>query len=224
MTGTVTIKGVAYETVASRLDAAHATGIRPKGIKSVATSPMEVAGRIVVCATVVFEDGREFSGISEAKLDATSGADRDAPIECAETSAVGRALANAGYHGSEGLASKDEIRSAQSRGARFTPRPAAPVPTGAAPRPAPTNGTPRLAQGLEGPPEDDPFAGIEPAAPPAPRAGSPTGYAAPGLASDQQRKLLRKFDFTEEADDPNLTKTAASELIERGIAAQRSRR
>jgi hypothetical protein len=219
MTGTVTIKGVAYETVASRLDAAHDTGIRPKGIKSVATSPMEVAGRIVVCATVVFEDGREFSGISEAKLDATSGADRDAPIECAETSAVGRALANAGYHGSEGLASKDEIRSAQARGARFSPR-----PQNTTARPVPTDGRPRLAQGLEGPPDEDPFAGIEPAAPPAPRAGSPTGYAAPGLASDKQRELLRKFDFSEEADDPNLTKTAASELIERGIAAQRSRR
>ena len=229
---TVSIKGVAYETVHARLDAAHDTGARPKGIKRIATSPMEVAGRIVVCATVTFEDGREFSGISEAKLDATSGADRDAPIECAETSAVGRALANAGYFGSGGLASQDEIRSAQARGARFTrPTPAAPVPSGASgsgagPRPvAPANGTPRLAQGLEGPPDDaPPLTAYDEAGPPVRRASSPAGDAAIGLATEKQRELLRKFDYTEEAGDPNLTKAAASDLISAAIEAQRGAR
>lgn len=229
---TVSIKGVAYETVHARLDAAHDTGARPKGIKGIATSPMEVAGRIVVCATVTFEDGREFSGISEAKLDATSGADRDAPIECAETSAVGRALANAGYFGSGGLASQDEIRSAQSRGARFGQRPperaAAPVPaggSGVAPRRVPQhNGTPRLAQGLSAPPEDDAFAGYDEAGPPPPRAGSPPPMSAPGLASDKQRNYLRTLDYTEEADDPNLTRARASELIDAAVAAGKGRR
>ena len=221
---TVNIKGVAYETVHARLDAAHDTGARPKGIKSIATSPMEVAGRIVVCATVTFEDGREFSGISEAKLDATSGADRDAPIECAETSAVGRALANAGYFGSGGLASQDEIRSAQARGSKFTrPTPAAPVPSGsgAGPRPVAQNGTPRLAQGLSAPPEDDPFAGYDEAGPPPPARG---GMTAPGLASDRQRATLGKFGYVEEAADPNLTKSAASDLISKAIEAAEARK
>jgi hypothetical protein len=232
MTGTVNIKGVAYETVHARLDAAHDTGARPKGIKRIETSPMEVAGRIVVCATVVFEDDRSFSGISEAKLDATSGADRDAPIECAETSAVGRALANAGYFGSGGLASPDEIRSAQARGARFTrPTPAAPVPSGASgggagPRPVtPTNGTPRLAQGLSAPPpEDDPFAGYDEAGPPPVRPSGAGGMTAPGLASDKQRATLGKFGYVEEAADPNLTKGRASELISKAIEAAEARK
>jgi len=224
---TVSIKGVAYETVHARLDAAHDTGARPKGIKSIATSPMEVAGRIVVCATVTFEDGREFSGISEAKLDATSGADRDAPIECAETSAVGRALANAGYFGSGGLASQDEIRSAQARGSKFNdrrPTPAAPVPSGsgAGPRPVAQNGAPRLAQGLAAPPpEDDPFAGYDEAGPALPRVA---GTGAPGLASDRQRATLGKFGYVEEAADPNLTKGAASELISKAIEAAEARK
>jgi hypothetical protein len=231
MTGVVQIKGVAYETVHSRLHAAHDTGARPKGIKRIETSPMEVAGRIVVCATVTFEDDRQFSGMSEAKLDATSGADRDAPIECAETSAVGRALANAGYFGSGGLASKEEIQSAQSRGARFNrPQAAAPVPAGSgvAPRPVAQNGTPRLAQGLEGPADDaPPLTAYDEAGPPATvRGGMPggRGYVAPGVATDKQREMLRKFDYTEEADDPNLTKTAASDLISAAIEAQRGAR
>jgi hypothetical protein len=227
---TVSIKGVAYETVHARLDAAHDTGARPKGITRIETSPMEVAGRLVVCATVTFEDGRAFSGMSEAKLDATSGADRDAPIECAETSAVGRALAAAGYHGSGGLASQDEIRSAQARGSKFNdrrPAPAAPVPSGsgAGPRPvAQPNGTPRLAQGLSAPPADDapPLTAYDEAGPPARRASSPAGDVAIGLATEKQRELLRKFDYTEEAADPNLTKVAASDLISAAIDAQRA--
>lgn len=222
MTGTVTIKGVAYETVHARLDAAHDTGARPKGIRSIETSPMAVEGRIVVCATVTFEDGREFSGMSEAKLDATSGADRDAPIECAETSAVGRALANAGYFGSGGLASQDEIRSAQARGARYGARP---TPAGAGPRPVQSNGQPRPAPGLEAPPADDapPLTAYDEAGPPA-RVSSPQGMSAPGIASDRQRELLRRFDYTEEAADPNLTKVAASDLISAAIEAQRGGR
>lgn len=225
MTGTVNIKGVEYETVHSRLTAAHDTNARPKGIKSIATSPLEVAGRLVVCATITFDDGREFSGMSEAKLDATSGADRDAPVECAETSAVGRALANAGYHGSEGLASREEIRSAQNRGARFAPRP---QPQNTTARPVPQDGKPRLAQGLEGPPggpDDAPplTAYDEAGPPPAPRAARPA-TGAPGLATDKQREMLRRFDFTEEAADPNLTKVRASDLISQAIEAQRGGR
>jgi hypothetical protein len=144
---------------------------------------------------------------------------------------VGRALANAGYFGSGGLASQDEIRSAQARGARFNrPSPAAPVPSGgsgsgAAPRRVPPpNGTPRLAQGLEGPPADDPFAGYDEAGPPPPRAGSPPAVSAPGLATPRQRDTLKKFDYVEEADDPNLTREAASDLISKAIEAAEARR
>ena len=105
-----------YATVNERLEAAHGDAGQPSGIKSVLTEVCPAGPVTIVRATVTFADERVFVGMSEIKFDATSGADKDAPVECAETSAVGRALAFAGYYGSEnGLAGAEEVRSATLR-------------------------------------------------------------------------------------------------------------
>lgn len=112
----VNFRGKDYNTVIERLEPAHGQGARPIGIKSVVTE-VRPAGQITaVHAAITFDDGRVFTGMSEIKFDATSGADKDAPLECAETSAVGRALQFAGYYGSDdGLAGAEEVRTATQR-------------------------------------------------------------------------------------------------------------
>jgi hypothetical protein len=107
----VNIHGEDYATVKERLDAAHggATG-RPKDIRSITTEFFPIGTAILCRATVTFEDGRAFMGTSEVPIDSKQAAERDAPFECGETSAVGRALANAGYPGSDkGLAGAEEL-------------------------------------------------------------------------------------------------------------------
>ena len=123
----VDIRGKTYWTVAERLKLAEGEEfVPPVGIKSIITS-VEAAGNIVVArAHVTFTDGREFTGHSMVNTSATSPAERDAPLETAETSALGRALAFAGYYGSpEGIAGAEEIAMAQARAdARAQARPA----------------------------------------------------------------------------------------------------
>jgi hypothetical protein len=113
----VDIKGKTYWTVAERLTLAQGEDfVKPVGIKSI-TSTVEGAGNMVVMrAEVAFSDGRVFSGHSLVNLNASGPAERDAPLETAETSALGRALAFAGYYGSpEGIAGAEEIALAQAR-------------------------------------------------------------------------------------------------------------
>lgn len=111
----VTIKGKSYRTVWERLNAAHTSdSLEPKGIKVIHTEVVATAPLLIVRATVEFDGGRQFSGLSEAKLDAPpNSADGTNPVECAETSALGRALAFAGYYGNEdGIAGAEEMRQA----------------------------------------------------------------------------------------------------------------
>ena len=108
----VTIKGKRYELVATRLAQAHGEGSRPVGIQSIATEPLAVGDRVLVRATITFADGRTFTGIAEVQS-ASSGAQSTNPLECAETSSVGRALALSGWFGSgEGIAGAEEVRAA----------------------------------------------------------------------------------------------------------------
>ena len=93
----IRIHDTAYQTVSERLDAAHGGKAgRPNGIQSVASEFLTL-GTVILCrATVTFQDGRTFTGSSEVPIDSKEPAERDGPFECGETSAVGRALANAG--------------------------------------------------------------------------------------------------------------------------------
>jgi hypothetical protein len=138
--------GKEYATVNERLEQSHGEKARPKGITSVVTEVRPAGQVTVILARVRFEDGREFTGMSEIKFDATSGADKDAPVECAETSAVGRALAFAGYYGSDdGLAGAEEVAGAERRATQRGSwpqngqghsRPAQPAPTRPVARPS----------------------------------------------------------------------------------------
>lgn len=118
-------------------------------MQSIETVTEAVAHMILVRATVVFQDGRRFQGSSMVNLDARSPAERSSPLETCETSAIGRALAFAGYFGSpEGIAGAEELALAQQRSeARIRSFPdgssditrmgsdGAGGPSGAAPRP-----------------------------------------------------------------------------------------
>jgi hypothetical protein len=104
-----------YEMVAPRLKRAHGEAICPVGITSVVTDPVSLGREHGIKATITFADGRVFTGMSEIKYDG-GGVDKDAPVENAETSAIGRALASAGYFGSQkGLAGREEMEAVERR-------------------------------------------------------------------------------------------------------------
>lgn len=95
----VKIHGKEYFTVAERLEQAKDV------IKRIETEVLYLEPQIMVKATIETDKGT-FTGISAANPDKSIEA--KTPVEVAETSAVGRALAFAGYAGSE-IASADEM-------------------------------------------------------------------------------------------------------------------
>lgn len=114
----VDIHGQEYATVKERLEVAHGDGIRPTTIRAITTEVTQVGTTsvVVVRAVVEFEGGRGFVGHAQVDFNATGPAERDAPLETAETSAIGRALQNAGYWGSSnGVAGAEELRIAERR-------------------------------------------------------------------------------------------------------------
>lgn len=102
----VNIRGRQYSTVAERLHAVHQSGAR---FEIVASNPMQCAEHWV-WSVVVEIDGKRYQGSATVHLDAKPGsADATDAFACAETSAVGRALAFAGWLSDESIASTDEI-------------------------------------------------------------------------------------------------------------------
>lgn len=95
----VNIHGKIYITVAERLLEAK------KDIKSINTEVLYQLP-VVIKATVVTDKGT-FTGISAANP--AKAIEKMSPYEVAETSAVGRALAFAGYGIVEGIATADEV-------------------------------------------------------------------------------------------------------------------
>ena len=86
------------------------------GIASTVTRFVTLADYQIVVVTVQFTDGRVFEGSSEVTRGSGGGAQASSPVETAETSAYGRALAMAGYYGSgDGLAGYEEVSYGEAR-------------------------------------------------------------------------------------------------------------
>ena len=101
----VNIHGKEYITVAERLTKAHAE------LKQISiTTEVLFQDPVVIKATVTTPKG-VFTGISAANPSKTIEA--QSPYEVAESSAVGRALAFAGYETTNGIASAEEIKKAE---------------------------------------------------------------------------------------------------------------
>jgi hypothetical protein len=105
----IEIHGKQYVTVAERLALVHES---KTSFEMVESEPYEIAGRILWRVTILV-DGKSYKGNAEVKLTAKSGPDASSPFECAETSAMGRALGFAGYGAIE-VASADEVVRAQA--------------------------------------------------------------------------------------------------------------
>ena len=106
----VKIHGKEYVTVAERVTASHAAG----GFAILASQvlPLGDTGRLYYRVEIRVGDCR-YIGSAEIKLNAKPGTpDGDAPLEVAETSALGRALGFAGFGSVESIASADEMRRA----------------------------------------------------------------------------------------------------------------
>ncbi len=101
----ISVKGKPYITVAGRCTLAH----EDESFSMLASEAFELAGRAFIRVTIDVK-GKQYVGTSEVKFTAKAGtADGDSPMECAETSALGRALGFAGYGSVESLASADEV-------------------------------------------------------------------------------------------------------------------
>lgn len=104
---TVKLNGKDYVTVAERVEAALAS----ETSYSMANADTFNIGDRWFYRVVLQVGDKHYVGTAEIKFNAPSGsADHKNPIECAETSAVGRALGFAGFGVIEGIASADEMQ------------------------------------------------------------------------------------------------------------------
>jgi hypothetical protein len=102
---TIRLHGREYVEVRERLRMVHESGRKLEVVESV---PHQVGDRCL-WRVVVLIDGTQYVGNAEVKLSAKSGPDHTNPFECSETSALGRALAFAGFGSVESIASFDEV-------------------------------------------------------------------------------------------------------------------
>lgn len=110
---TISYKGKPYVEVAERVRQVHANNL---SFEVISSEPLEVIGRVIFRVTILV-DGKKYTGSAEAKIQnaVPKSADATNPFECAETSALGRALAFAGLGTVDGIASYDEIARGQDR-------------------------------------------------------------------------------------------------------------
>lgn len=103
----IEIHGKQYMTVAERVAAVHESG---KSFQILESAPLQVGDRWL-WRTVITVDDKQYVGTAEAKIEnARKGSpDSSNPFECAETSALGRALGFAGFGLIDSIASADEI-------------------------------------------------------------------------------------------------------------------
>lgn len=110
--GIVNIHGKQYVTVAKRLQDFHKDIAGLNTSVSIETEVLQHEPTVVVKATVKYSD-KVFTGISSANPD--KAIEKSSPYEVAETSAVGRALAFAGYETELGIASAEEVNKATNQ-------------------------------------------------------------------------------------------------------------
>lgn len=97
----VNIHGKQYITVTERLQMAK------DHIQEIYTEVLTYEPNIIVRATVMLKDGRKATGISGANP--SKMIEKSAPVEVAETSALGRALGFLNFGLVDGVATADEI-------------------------------------------------------------------------------------------------------------------
>jgi len=102
---TINIHGKNYVTVAERLQELHKE-FKGKEV-TINTEVLFTEPRVVIKATLNCPRGT-FTGISAAN--SSKQIEKESPYEVAETSAVGRCLAFAGYESSESIASAEEMK------------------------------------------------------------------------------------------------------------------
>ena len=96
-----------YVTVAERFREAL------PGIEGIQTTISNIAGMWISHTVLTMTDGRSFTGNAEVTRGYGTGPQATSPVECAETSSVGRALAFAGFFGS--ASGIEKVRIAESR-------------------------------------------------------------------------------------------------------------
>ncbi len=119
----VNIHGKQYVTVAERVSALHEARNGAE-VQITTTITEDTPEQVVVRATVRCAAGT-FTGHAHSMKNAGS-VEGQAPLEVAETSAVGRALGFAGYGSAEGIASADEMQAATRPPAKTPARRASP--------------------------------------------------------------------------------------------------
>jgi hypothetical protein len=103
---TIDIRGKAYVEVAERVRLVHE---QKRAFEVVESEPFQIGDRTLWRVTILVDD-RKYKGSAEVKLNAPkSTPDGQCPFECAETSALGRALAFAGLGTVESIASFEEV-------------------------------------------------------------------------------------------------------------------
>jgi hypothetical protein len=118
----VLIHGQLYSTVAERIAEIQTEG----KLKSVETQITSSDSSYIIVKAIITTDKGVFTGHAEEKRGAI-GIGGESPVEVAETSAVGRALAFAGYLGNvkvKSIASADEITAKTNKLPQEEPKPA----------------------------------------------------------------------------------------------------
>ena len=103
----INIHGKSYKTVAERVNEIHET---EKGFSIETELISWVDGVVIMKATITKENGTRFTGFAYEN-EKSGQINRTSALENCETSAIGRALAAAGYGGSE-YASANEVQNA----------------------------------------------------------------------------------------------------------------
>lgn len=99
------LHGKDYVEVAERVRQVHD---QKRAFEVVESEPYTLGDR-TLWKVIILVDEKKYKGNAEVKLSAKSGPDSTNPFECAETSALGRALAFAGLGTVESIASFDEV-------------------------------------------------------------------------------------------------------------------